>query len=65
MEVGTGPTPEQSSETVKKLLKEFPGIEFINEKSATKTNLVECRIYMKNNRLIRMPTRPLGFHKRK
>jgi len=49
MKVGTGPTPEQSSETVKKLLKEFPGIEFINEKSATKTNLVECRIYMKNN----------------
>ena len=65
MEVGTGPTPEQSSETVKKLLKEFPGIEFINEKSATKTNLVQCRLYMKNNRPIRMPTRPLGFHKRK
>ena len=65
MEVGTGPTPEQSSEMVKSLLEQFPGIEFIDEKSATKTNLVECKLYMKNNRPIRMPTRPLGFHKRK
>ena len=65
MEVGTGPTHEQSSEMVKRLLKEFPNIEFIDEKNVTKIDLVQYQLYMKNNRPIQMPIRPLGFHKRK
>src|SRR5215208_3791164 len=65
MEVGIRPTSEQSSETVKKLLKEFPNIEFIDEKNTTRTNFVQCKLYIKNDRPIQMLTRPLGFHKKK
>ena len=46
------------------MLKKFPKIVFTDEKSATKTDRVQCKIYMRHNRPIRMSTRPLGFHKR-
>ena len=41
---------------VKKIIKKFLNIVFIDEKSAIKTDQVQCKIYMKHDRLIRMPT---------
>ena len=47
------------------LLKKFPEIIFKDEKSATITFLVRCKLYPKHNRLIREEIRNLGFHKRR
>src|ERR1044071_9049018 len=47
-----------------KLLALFPDIVFQNEKSATITPLVHCKLYLKHDRPIRDGTRALGFHKR-
>src|ERR1044072_3386932 len=51
-------------EEKQKLLALFPGIIFQDEKSATITPLVCCKLYSKHNRPIRDGTRALGFHKR-
>ena len=51
-------------EEKQKLLSSFPGIVFKDEKSATITPLVRCKLYPKHDRPIRDGTRALGFHKR-
>src|ERR1044071_8851143 len=51
-------------EEKQKLLALFPGILFQDEKSATITPLVHCKLYPKHDRLIRDRTRALRFHKR-
>src|ERR1044072_2929072 len=58
-------TPDPFLEEEKqKLLALFPGIVFQDEKSATITPLVHCKLYPKHNRPIRDGVRNLGFHKR-
>src|ERR1044072_3406938 len=51
-------------EEKQKLLALFPGIIFQDEKSATITPLVRCKLYLKHDRPIRNGTRALSFHKR-
>src|ERR1044072_6102629 len=51
-------------EEKRKLLALFPDIVFQDEKSATITSLVRCKLYPKHDRPIRDGTRALGFHKR-
>ena len=46
------------------LLAKFPNIIFKDEKTATITPLVRCKLYPKHNRPIREGVRNLGFHKR-
>jgi len=46
------------------LLAKFPNIIFKDEKSATVTPLVRCKLYPKHNRPIREGVHNLGFHKR-
>src|ERR1043165_3449512 len=46
------------------LLAKFPNIIFKDEKTATITPLVRCKLYPKHNRSIREGVRNLGFHKR-
>src|ERR1044071_637956 len=50
-------------EEKRKLLVLFSGIVFQDEKSATITPLVHCKLYPKYDRPIRDVTRALGFHK--
>ena len=45
---------------VVQILKEFPDIEFIDEAHATRTDLVQCKIWMKHQRPIRARARPLA-----
>src|ERR1044072_4193312 len=62
----------EPSKTPSKILKEkrealltkFPNIIFKDEKTATITPLVRCKLYPKHNRPIREEVRNLGFHKR-
>ena len=51
-------------EEKQKLLALFPDIVFQDEKSATITPLVRCKLYPKHDRPIRDGTRAFGFHKR-
>src|ERR1043165_6735541 len=51
-------------EEKQKLLALFPDIVFQNEKTATITPLVRCKLYPKHDHPIRDGTRALGFHKR-
>jgi len=61
----SSPKEEPLKEKLRKeLLAKFPQIIFTDEKHATITNLVQCKIYMKNDKPIRSGIRPLGFHKR-
>src|ERR1044072_2705570 len=46
------------------LLAKFSNIIFKDEKSATITPLVRCKLYPKHNKPIREGVRNLGFHKR-
>ena len=46
------------------LLAKFPRIVFTDEKHATITDRVQCKIYMKNDIPIRSRVQPFGFHKR-
>ena len=60
----SSPKEEPLKEKLRKeLLAKFPRIIFTDEKHATITNLVQCKIYMKNDKPIRSGIRPLGFHK--
>ena len=58
-------TPDPFLEEEKqKLLAQFPGIVFQDEKSATITPLVHCKLYPKHNRPIRDGVRALRFYKK-
>src|ERR1043166_6785738 len=46
------------------LLAKYPQIIFKDEKSVTKTYLVQCQIHMKHNKPIRLPRRNLAPEKR-
>src|ERR1044071_2041385 len=46
-------------------LKRNPGLVFTDEKHATRTNLVRCKLWMKNERPFRTRVRPLNPEKRK
>ena len=41
---------KEAEKLTKKLLEKYKDIIFIDEKSATKTNLVQCEIWMKNQK---------------
>src|ERR1044072_8834597 len=61
----SSPKEEPLKERLRKeLLAKFPRIIFTDEKHATITDRVQCKIYMKNDRPIRSGIRPLGFYKR-
>ena len=49
---------------VSQLLKKYRQIIFIDEKSATKTDLVQCKLWMKHDIPIRTKLRPLGHNAR-
>src|ERR1044071_3424914 len=62
--VQTKPPNKILEEKREALLAKFPNIIFKDEKSATITPLVRCKLYPKCNRPIREGVRNLGFHKR-
>src|SRR5688572_27555367 len=61
------PSPKEDPHLVEirnNLLSKFPKIVFTDEKNATITDRVQCKLYMKSERPIRSGIRALGFHKR-
>ena len=54
----------RTEELVSQLLEEYKDIIFIDEKLATRTDLVQCKLWMKHDRPIRVKLRPLEQSKR-
>jgi hypothetical protein len=52
------------SRTKDEILNKYPHIIFKDEKTATQTKRVQCKLYLKHDRPIRMGIRALGHHKR-
>jgi len=66
---GQGPSEqdfeeERARSLVDQLLEQYSQIIFVNEKLATKTDLVQCKLWMKHDRPIRVKLRPLHQQKR-
>jgi len=55
---------EEVDPIIKRILDQYPKIIFIDETKATKTNLIQCKIWMKNQRPIRSRPRPLSPEKK-
>ena len=55
---------EEIDPVVRRILDQYPKIIFIDEVHATKTDLVQCKIWMKNQRPIRSRPRPLSPEKK-
>ena len=59
------PPVESHFEEIKQdLLSRYPKIVFTDEKNATITDQIQCKLYMKSDKPIRSGIRALGFHKR-
>ena len=58
------PEEVRKRELVSQLLKKYRQIIFIDEKSATKTDLIQCKLWMKHDIPIRTKLRPLGHNAR-
>jgi len=54
----------QGKEQVEAYLERHPGVVFTDEKNATRTDLVQCKLWMKNAKPIRTRVRPLNPKKR-
>jgi hypothetical protein len=55
---------EKINPMIRRILDQYPRIIFTDEVHVTKTDLVQCKIWMKNQRLIRSRPRPLSPEKK-